>query len=365
MHRMSARNYVLAGAVMVAMLAVAAVPAGASGSRTAAMNNYTVTKLVSDVPGAAMNVDPNLVNAWGLAASSSSPWWVADNGSQKSTLYGGDGTVLPLVVRVGGDPTGTVYNGSTSFVVRHGTASGPSLFLFDGEAGLIRGWNPGVPPGSTSTHAFVVVNRKHVDAEYKGLAIASTSDGDFLYATDFHNRRVDVFDGDFNLVHSPGAFTDPGIPNTYAPFGIRNLRGTIFVSYAKVGPTGDDLGGHGHGFVDAYDTSGMLLARVATRGSLDSPWGLAMAPAGFGRFGGDVLVGNFGNGKINAYGWSGSAYEHQGRLQMSSGRTVKIDGLWALAFGNGGAAGPKDSLYFTAGPEEESHGLFGDINAAG
>ena len=151
-----------------------------------------------------------------------------------------------------------------------------------------------------------------MDAEYKGLAIASTDKGDFLYATDFHNRRVDVFDGQFNLVNLAGAFTDPGIPRRYAPFGIQNIGGDIFVTYAKVGPTGDDVGGHGHGFVDQYDASGTLLARVATRGSLDSPWGLAMAPNEFGRFSGDLLVGNFGNGKINAYSSSGGTWHRVG-----------------------------------------------------
>jgi uncharacterized protein (TIGR03118 family) len=362
---MNTRNYIVAGAVMVALFAFAAVPAGASGSRPAAANSFTVTNLVSDVPGEAMNVDHHLVNAWGLAASGSSPWWVANNGTNTSTLYDGDGNKIPLVVKVGGAPTGTVFNGSSSFVVSDGTNSGPSIFLFDTESGLIRGWNPSVPPPPPSKHAFVVVNRQKVDAEYKGLAIASTSAGDFLYAADFHNARVDVFDGAFNLVDSPGAFTDPGIPNKYAPFGIQNLGGTIFVTYAKVGPGGDDFGGHGHGFVDAYDTSGTLLARVATRGPLNSPWGLAMAPDGFGPFGGDVLVGNFGNGKINAYRWSGGAWEHHGKLRMSNGRAVSVDGLWALAFGNDEAAGSSDSLYFTAGPEDESHGLFGDINAAG
>jgi uncharacterized protein (TIGR03118 family) len=364
MHRMNARNFVLVGAVMVAMLALAAVPAGASVSGPFP-NRYAVTNLVSDEPGVAMTVDHHLVNAWGLTASPTSPWWVANNGTNTSTLYDGDGNIVPLVVKVGGAPTGAVFNGTQSFVVSDGTESGPSVFLFATESGLIRGWNPGVPPPAPSTHAFVVVNRQHVDAEYKGLATASTSGGDFLYATDFHNARVDVFNGDLNLVHSPGAFTDPDIPNTYAPFGIQNLGGTIFVSYAKVGPTGDDVGGHGHGFVDAYDTSGMLLARVATRGPLNSPWGLAMAPgSGFGRFGGDVLVGNFGNGKINAYMWTGTGYAHDGKLRMAGGRAVKIDGLWGLGFGNGAGSGPKDSLYFTAGPEEESHGLFGDITFA-
>ena len=359
------RSSVLAGMVALALLVFGAGSSGASGSHSAAAaaNAYTVKKLVSDQPGGAPTMDPHLVNAWGLVAGPSTPWWVANNGTNTSTLYGGDGSKVPLVVRVGGAPTGAVFNGGPNFIVSDGTNMGPSLFMFATESGTIRGWNPGVPPPPPSTRSFTVVNRRNVDAEYKGLAIASTDKGDFLYATDFHNRRVDVFDGQFNLVNLAGAFTDPGIPRRYAPFGIQNIGGDIFVTYAKVGPTGDDVGGHGHGFVDQYDASGTLLARVATRGSLDSPWGLAMAPNEFGRFSGDLLVGNFGNGKINAYSSSGGSWHRVGKLRSAGGQAVAIDGLWALEFGNGGAAGPTNSLFFTSGPNEESHGLFGSITA--
>jgi uncharacterized protein (TIGR03118 family) len=360
MRKALSRSSILVG---VAMLALMTIGAGTSGARPDKLMGYSVTRLVSDQKGVAMSRDKDLVNAWGLVAGPSTPWWVANNGSQTSTLYGGDGSKVPLTVKVAGDPTGTVFNGSTDFPVKHGGATGSSVFLFSTESGTILGWNPTVPPGPTSTKAFVIINRTNVDAEYKGLAIGSTASGNFLYATDFHNGRVDVFNGKLKRVHSKGMFVDPGIPMSYAPFGIQNIGGNIFVTYAKVGPTGDDVAGHGHGFVDEFDAMGNFMGRVASRGALNSPWGLAMAPANFGPASGDLLVGNFGNGKVNAYRWSGGAWSYAGKLRMGNGNVVKIDGLWAIEFGNGAAAGPTNSLYFTAGPDEESHGLFGTITA--
>jgi uncharacterized protein (TIGR03118 family) len=341
--------------------------AGASDSRTATdeANSYRVAKLVSDQPGVAAHLDPDLVNPWGLVAGPSTPWWVADNGTNVSTLYDGRGNSIPLVVTVGGAPTGAVFNGGPRFIVRHEGSSGPSVFLFATESGTIRGWDPSVPPPAPSTWSFVVVNRSSEGAIYKGLAIASTAAGDRLYATDFHNGRVDVFDGNFHPVNSPGAFVDPTIPAGYAPFGIRNLDGTIFVTYAKQDADAeDDVSGPGHGFVDMFNANGSFLGRVASRGPLNSPWGLALAPDGFGRFGGDLLVGNFGDGRINAYDLeSNGPAEHEGTLRRPNGQAIAIDGLWALSFGNGGPAGPTGKLFFTAGPDDESHGLFGRITA--
>jgi len=211
-----------------------------------------------------------------------------------------------------------------------------------------------VPPPPFSTQSFLVADRSDEGAIYKGLAIASTPDGDFLYASDFHNARVDMFDGDFNLVNTPGAFVDPKLPAGFAPFGIQNIGGQIIVSYARQDADAEDeVAGQGLGFVDAFDPSGAFLGRVVSRGQLNAPWGLALAPAGFGRFGGDLLVGNFGDGRINAY-----APQSNGPYEF-----LAIDGLWALQFGNGAAAGPTDTLFFTAGPDEESHGLFGKIEA--
>ena len=318
-------------------------------------NSYTVTPLVSDEPGVAPVVDPNLVNAWGLAASGTSPWWVADNGTSVSTLYNGNtGQPVPLVVTVGTDsgPTGVVFNGGSGFVVTNGTVSGPARFIFDGEDGVLRGWNPAVD----GTHALPAANGDP-DAIFKGLALADNK----LFAADFHNAEVAVFDSTWHIVDR---FTDPGLPNGYAPFGIQTLGGHVFVTFAKQDADAEDeVAGQGLGFVDEFDTSGNLIARVAQHGQLNAPWGLALAPSDFGRFGGDLLVGNFGDGQINAFERQANGrYTLRGELR-EDGHVISIDGLWALGFGNGGQAGPTNTLFFTAGPDEETHGLFGKITA--
>jgi len=201
-------------------------------------------------------------------------------------------------------------------------------------------------------------------AIYKGLAIATTSAGPRLYATDFHNGRVDVWDGSWNLVNPTSSFVDPSIPAGYAPFGIQRIGDSIFVTYAKQDADAeDDVHGQGLGFVDAYDTAGNLQGRVAQHGQLNAPWGLAMAPASFGRFANDLLVGNFGDGEINAYALQPNGkFEHRGELRGTDGKPIAIDGLWALEFGNGGSAGPSKTLFFTAGPNDEMDGLFGSID---
>jgi uncharacterized protein (TIGR03118 family) len=347
--RTSLGRYGLALAVVICAL-FATMPLQAAED-----NAYTVTPLVSDQPGAAPVLDANLVNAWGLAASATSPWWVADNGTSTSTLYNGNtGLPVPLVVSVGVDsgPTGVVFNGGSGFVVTSGSSSAPARFIFDSEDGLIRGWNPGVDP----TNAVVAPATADPDAIYKGLAIA----GGMLYASDFHNGVVDVFDGSWNLVNQ---FTDPGLPSGYAPFGIKAIGSRIFVSFAKQDADAEDeIAGQGLGFVDAFDTAGNMVARVAQHGQLNAPWGLALAPANFGRFSGDLLVGNFGDGKILAFEpQSNGHFGFRGQLRASSGHAIAIDGLWALGFGNGANAGPTNTLFFTAGPDEETHGLFGRI----
>ena len=340
--------------IAAAMLVVAA--AVLAAATPAAENNaYVQHNLVSDGFLPADHTDSHLVNAWGLTSLPGSPWWVADNGTDVSTLYNADGTPRSLVVDVPSAPTGAVSNTGPSFVV----GGGPALFLFATEEGKILGWNMGL-----GTTAQVAVDRSGEDAVFKGLAIA----GDLLYATDFHNGRVDVFDGSFGQVETPGAFVDPRIPAGYAPFGIQNVGGTIFVTYAKQNAERhDDVAGHGHGFVDAFDTSGRLLGRVATRGQLNSPWGLATAPGSFGRFGGDLLVGNFGDGQITAFASRlDGRFEPRGQLRTGNGQALVIDGLWSLQFGKGTTNnGPTTTLFFTAGPGGESHGLFGTIRAAG
>ena len=330
-------------------------------------SSYTLTNLVGDVAGDAAQVDPHLVNAWGLVAGPSTPWWVADNVTSSSTLYSGTAAVLPLVVGVPGAPTGIVFNGGTGFVISNGSSSGPATFLFATESGVISGWNQAVPPAPPATQALTGADRSGVGAIYKGLAIASTAAGDQLYATDFHNARVDVFDSSFNLVSTPGGFVDKRIPRRYAPFGIQNINGAIFVTYARQDQAKvNDVRGATHGIVDLFDTSGNLMTRVATKGALNAPWGLALAPADFGPLSGDLLVGNFGNGMIHGYHQQANGHwKLRGPLRISRNKALKIDGLWSLSFGNGGPAGPTNTLYFTAGPGGGSHGLFGSIQPAG
>jgi uncharacterized protein (TIGR03118 family) len=324
-------------------------------TRAAGGNSFAVQNLVSDGGVPADHTDPNLVNGWGLARSATSPWWVADNGTDVATLYQGNGTQVSLVVKVPGGPTGAVFNGTSSFVLR---GVGPARFLFATEAGRIRGWNPSV----ASTEAVVAATR--AGANYKGLAIGSTAEGDRLYATDFHNGRIDVFNGSFKVLNKPGAFVDPNLPAGFGPFGIQNLGGWIYVTYAKQdADREDEVAGPGLGLVDVYDSSGTFLRRVATGGALNAPWGLTLAPAGFGEFGGNLLVGNFGDGRINPYRVTAQGpYAAHGTLRDMSGAPIVIDGLWGIDFGNGAAAGPTTSLFFAAGPDDETHGLFGVIH---
>jgi len=349
---MSARapSRLLGAAVLLAALLLAA-PASARPTQ----GKYQVHNLVSNVAGIADNVDPNLVNAWGLAAGPTSPWWVSDNGTDRSTLYNPAGTPLPLVVSVPGAPTGTVFNGTPgSFLVGANAAS----FIFATEGGTILGWNGG--PAAT-----VEADRSPAGAVYKGLAIAQTPTGPRIYATDFHNGAVDAFDSAWQPVSHAG-FVDPFLPRHFAPFGIQTIGDRIFVTYAKQQAGSDDEAhGRGLGIVDAFDTAGRLRARVAQFGNLNAPWGLAHAPTGFGRFSGDLLVGNFGDGRVSAYHevFHG-LFVPAGQLRSSTGSALAIDGLWALEFGQGAPNnGPTDTLFFTAGPNDEENGLFGSIHA--
>jgi uncharacterized protein (TIGR03118 family) len=328
-------------------------------ANTANAQFYAQHNLVSDgaVPADHAN-DLDLVNAWGLASSATSPWWIADNGSNKSTLYNGSGAKLGLVVSVPGNPTGVVFNAGTGFnIPGHARA----VFMFDGEDGTISGW-----PGS-GTQVFPLPVAPAPGSVYKGLAFAHTTSGDFIYATNFHEGTVDVWDGAFNPIK--GGFVDETIPKGYAPFGIQNIGGTIYVTYAmQDADKHDDVPGVGHGYVNAFDVAGNLLHRVQSKGPLNSPWGLALAPDSFGKFGGDLLVGNFGDGRIHAFDLKvgGNGENRQdGLLHSTDGQPIEIDGLWALQFGNGAAAGPKETLFFTSGPFDEQHGLFGTLTPAG
>ena len=329
-----------------------------------------------NLAGVAKFQDPNLVNAWGLSHSPTGPWQISDNGAGLSTRYKGNGMGVPPVVTIplpgggpGGAPTGNVFNGTNGFVVMQGSASGPSQFLFATEDGTISGWNPNVD----LTHAIIAVDRSTVrqgkfrGAVYKGLALGQNSSGPFLFATDFRFGTVEMFDTTFHLVKS---FTDPALASDcpirgqcFAPFGIQNIGGKLFVTFAlQDAAHHDDVKGVGNGFVDVFDTSGTMLQRFASQGTLNSPWGLAPAPGGFGTVSNDVLVGNFGDGRINAFDPASGAF--LGQLQGQNGQPITINGLWGLAFGNGGLAGATTTLFFAAGLNDEADGLFGSITPA-
>jgi uncharacterized protein (TIGR03118 family) len=348
-----------AGVLALGAAAVASGKGYGGGSGT----GFVQHNLVSDQAGKADLMDKSLVNAWGLSFGTkpATPAWVADNGTDVSTLYAGDTaskkvTKLPLTVKIpGGAPTGTVFNGSeNSFVIKSGAKKGAANFLFSSEAGKITAWSQMVPPFTTAQ----TVASAH-GAIFKGLAIADTSKGPRLYASDFHNDKVDVWDSKFMRVHKKGAFRDSKIPKHYAPFGIDTVGNHIVVTYAKQDSDAeDDVAGKGHGFVDVFSTGGKLLQRFASRGPLNSPWGIAQAPRGFGSASREMLIGNFGDGRINAFNPKNGKF--LGALQNGSGNAIRIDGLWALEFGNGVIGTPK-TLLFTAGPNDEKHGLFGDI----
>ena len=343
------------------IFAAAYIAVGASAGTKG--NWYNAYYLVSDGPAvSAPLADAKLVNGWGLSAGPTTPWWTSNNGSNTSTLYNGAGTKSALTVSVPGGPTGTVFNGNASdFVVSDSGKSGSARFLFSTQAGTVLGWSNTV----NGTTAVVGVDSSSQGAIYDGLAVAN----DRLYAADFHNARIDVFDSKFAPVTLAGGFKDSQIPKGWAPFNVQELGGNIFVAYAKQDANArEEVAGGGLGYVDEYSPDGVLLARVAKQGKktapLNAPWGLAMAPASFGGFGGDLLVGNFGSGKISAYAppAAGSTkWTYKGQLRVASGQIIKIDGLWAIAFGNGAASGPSNNLYFIAGPSDESHGAFGFI----
>jgi uncharacterized protein (TIGR03118 family) len=351
------------GGVLAVALAMAALVLGTAAARSGGVpGTYAVHFLSSDIPGLAAHTDPDLQNGWGIAEPTTGPWWVADNGTDKSTLYSADGTKQALVVNVAdGVPTGVVFNSDGGFVVTANGKSAPARFIFDSEAGTISGWAPTVDPN----HSVVAVHNP--DAIYKGLALATAATGPQLYATDFAGGKVDVFNSAWGTGVASGEFADPSLPSGYAPFGIANVNGMLVVTFAKQeADSADEQHHQGFGVVDAFDTDGNLLARIATHGQLNAPWGIAMAPASFGPFGGDLLIGNFGDGQINAYAMQpDGSWERAGALRDSSGRQISIDGLWGIGFGNNGAAGPSTTLYFAAGPNDEADGLFGSITSNG
>ena len=331
---------------------------------------FVQTNLVSDGFISAPTIDPNLINPWGIARSATSPFWVSDNGMGVTTVYTGTGTK----VNVGGldsiaiaappgqttpaSPTGDVFNiAGSGFNITSGGHTGSSVFLFATEDGTISGWNPNVDVASS---VLAVDNSQGgTGAVYKGLAIAQTDHGTLLYAANFRNGTVDVFNDDFKQVNS---FTDHHLPAGFAPFNVQVLDGHLFVTFALQNDAKhDDVAGAGNGFVDEFDLNGHLLHRVASGGALNSPWGLAIAPPGFGEFANDLLVGNFGDGTINVFNPKNDHF--LGKLEDANGAPITIGDLWALVPGTGNAGSDPNKIYFTAGVQNEAHGLFGSLAA--
>jgi uncharacterized protein (TIGR03118 family) len=329
---------------------------------------YLATDLVADTPGIAPVTDATLVNAWGIALNPNGPFWVSANGTDLSEVYTPTNPIGAAfrVTIPGGAPTGQVFNNSgstTDFQVSDGTHTAAAVFIFASESGNVTGWAPTVG-GSGPLRPAEIGFPATGGAIYKGIAIGKNGSQNLLYLADFHNNKIDVLDGQWHLVPlgtgAFGSFTDPNLPKGYAPFNVANINGKLYVSYAKQDAGAeDDVAGPGNGFVDVFDLTGHFQQRLISRGALNSPWGMVQAPAGFGDFGGALLVGNFGDGKIHAYNPTTGAL--LGTLNESPGHPIKIDGLWGLEFGT--AAGTTNTLYYAAGPDDEAHGLFGQITA--
>ena len=352
-------SIIMSIAAMVVMLCL---------STDALAQRFQQTNLVSDVPGLATTTDPNLVNPWGLTRSASSPWWVADNGMGVSTLYTGAGAIVPLVVTIpvppGGTPpskpTGAVFNGnSLNFL--------GDRFIFVTEDGVVAGWSGGTAAVLRANNAGTAI--------YKGLALAQVNGTNFLYAANFFGGKVEVFDRNYMPVTlGPGVFSDPLLPAGFAPFNVQALGDKVWVTFAQQDEDKmDEVHGPGLGYVDAFTTSGQLVFRLQSGPWMNAPWGVALPPADFfNPFGNSffvigetntLLVGQFGSGQIAQFDLKTGSFF--GLLNDQNGEALEIDGLWALSFGNGGSAGPTNTLFFTAGIDDEQHGLFGSIRPVG
>jgi uncharacterized protein (TIGR03118 family) len=338
---------------------------GSNGSD--AMAGYAASSLVTDAAGGTYRStyqDGHLVNAWGLAFNPDGFVWVANAETSTSTLYDGNGVPQSLVVAIpagaagAAQPTGIVYSGSNDFQVSQGGVSAASRFIFVGEAGTVAGWAPTV----NLTNAVTVYDGSAGGTSYRGAALASVAGANRLYASDFHNGRIDAFDATFTRLALPaGAFTDPALPPGYAPFGLQAIGGQVFIAYAQLDPaTGDEVKGAGLGLVSVFDSAGNFVKRLVSNGPLNAPWGMAKAPADFGVFSNALLIANFGDGRINAFDAATGA--HLGALSTPAGNPIVIDGLWGIAFGNGINEQPVNTLFFTAGPGDETHGLYGRID---
>jgi uncharacterized protein (TIGR03118 family) len=392
LHRVFAsRASVSAQLGMVCALGVAACGGGSGSGMSVSQSNppaaameFTDTALVSNsgtVVASALTFDANLQNPWGIAVAPGLPFWISDNNSNVSTLYSGVGTnetqeitgsanvgiAIPAsAAGVPANPTGQVYNGSGGFMIATSNGQESALFIFDGEGGTIAAWAK--DSGATAVTAYddgVVNGANH--AVYKGLAIGTVAGATFLYATDLHNNKVDVFDTNFSKPAAmQGKFVDPMIPAGFVPFGIAALNGNLYVTFAKQDAAmHDETTGAGLGYVDIFDFSGNLLSQFASAGALNAPWGIAIAPAGFGSLQGDVLIGNFGDGTINIFSPNGTALANsEGPLMSSTGQPFAFPGLWSLVFGNGDADKPVTTLFYTAGFADQTDGVFGGITVS-
>lgn len=362
---MQTRPTRLAGAAVAAGTLILGLTLPTGPVSAAGQSTYLQTNLVADTPGRAQITDPHLVNPWGASYGPGSPLWVSDNGTDLTTLYaggvhGGPQTIVPLVVNIpGGAPTGQAVNPTDAFVVHAADgSSGPARFLFVGESGHLTGWSPEVPPPPPAQDAQDAVETP--GAVFKGLAVGRTDEGPRLYAADFSAGTVDVYDDQFRRVITSGNFADRRIPERFAPFNVAVLNDKVYVAYAKQdADREDEVAGHGLGRVDVFSLDGRLLRRLDRHGDLDAPWGLTIAPDGFGELSGDLLVGNFGDGRIHAY--DATTLAPRGTVRDQRNEPVSIDGLWALLPGNG-VEGGTDEVIFTAGPDDESHGLLGTLS---
>jgi uncharacterized protein (TIGR03118 family) len=386
----SARAPALSTLGVVCAVALAACGGGEGGSMSGSnqltapsSQEFADTALVSNKAGVVATtttIDANLQNPWGVAVAPGLPFWIADNNSNLSTLYTGTGTVETSSVTgsnslgitipasaagVQANPTGQVYNATGGFLIHTVNGMESAQFIYDGEGGTIAAW--AANSGATAVTAYddgIVNGANH--AVYKGLAIGSVSGATFLYATDLHNNKVDVFDTNFSKPTAmQGKFIDPTMPAGFVPFGISAVSGQLYVTYGKQDSAmHDEVTGAGLGYVDVFDMSGDFVTRFASQGMLNAPWGIAVAPSGFGSVAGDVLIGNFGDGTINIFSPSGSVGTFVGQLMVANGGTLRIPGLWALVFGNGDPDKPLTTLFYTAGFADQTDGVFGTIGVS-
>jgi uncharacterized protein (TIGR03118 family) len=353
----------IAGAACAAALSACGGGGGGASMGTVMTTGLTDAALASNGVIASAHTDPNLLNSWGLASQTGGVYWVANNNSNTATVYDGTGAPQAPVVTIAAgangpaNPTGMLFNTTADFMITTATGTAPAQLILAGEGGTITAWARAI----SGTAATIQYDDAAGHAVYKGLAMAHSGAANFLYATDLHNAKVDMFDTTFHKVTPAGAFADPTIPAGFAPFGIQALNNQLYVTYAKQDATAqDEVLGAGLGYVNVFDASGTFVKRFATGGALNAPWGIAMAPAGFVSAAGNLLIGNFGDGTINRFDAATGA--SLGPLSLSNGKTLAVPGLWALAFGDGSANSPATSLFYTAGPNNQSGGLLGRVD---